>query len=70
MARGFWRCSGEAGGSCWSTTFLATGGTLTAAADLCLKAGYEVAALGALIDLHIVTDYRWRGMPLRAVIDY
>jgi adenine phosphoribosyltransferase len=49
---------------------LATGGTLTAAAELCLKAGYEVAALGALIDLHIIADYRWRGMPLRAVIHY
>ncbi len=49
---------------------LATGGTLTAAAELCLKAGYEVTALGALIDLHIIADYRWRGMPLRAVIHY
>jgi adenine phosphoribosyltransferase len=49
---------------------LATGGTMTAAAELCLKAGYEVAALGALIDLHIVADYRWRDMPLRAVIHY
>jgi adenine phosphoribosyltransferase len=49
---------------------LATGGTLTAAADLCVKAGYEVTALGALIDLCIIADYRWRGMPLRAVINY
>jgi len=49
---------------------LATGGTLTAAAELCLKAGYEVTALGALIDLHIIADYRWRGMPLRAVMNY
>jgi adenine phosphoribosyltransferase len=49
---------------------LATGGTMTAAANLCLKAGYEVTALGALIDLHIVADYRWRDMPLRAVIHY
>jgi len=49
---------------------LATGGTLTAAAELCLKAGYEVTSLGALIDLHIIADYRWRGMPLRAVIHY
>jgi hypothetical protein len=29
-----------------------------------------VTALGALIDLHIVADYRWRDMPLRAVIHY
>jgi adenine phosphoribosyltransferase len=49
---------------------LATGGTMTASADLCLKAGYEVSALGALIDLHIVADYRWRDMALRAVIHY
>ncbi len=49
---------------------LATGGTMTAAAELCLKAGYEVAALGALIDLHIIADYRWRDMPLRAAIHY
>jgi adenine phosphoribosyltransferase len=49
---------------------LATGGTMTAAAELCLKAGYEVSALAALIDLHIVADYRWRELPVRAVIHY
>jgi adenine phosphoribosyltransferase len=49
---------------------LATGGTMTGAADLCLKAGYELMALGALIDLHIIADYRWRNMPLRAAIHY
>ena len=49
---------------------LATGGTMSAAADLSLTAGYDVAALAALIDLHIVADYRWRGLPVRAVIHY
>ncbi|HMK84400.1 MAG TPA: adenine phosphoribosyltransferase [Steroidobacteraceae bacterium] len=49
---------------------LATGGTMTAAAELALRAGYEVAALAALIDLKIVADYRWRGMSLRAAITY
>jgi adenine phosphoribosyltransferase len=49
---------------------LATGGTMTASADLCLRAGYEVGALAALIDLKIVGDYRWRGMSLRASIIY
>ena len=49
---------------------LATGGTMSAAADLCVKSGHEVASLAALIDLRIVADYRWRGMPVRAVIGY
>ena len=49
---------------------LATGGTLSAAADLCERAGYELGALAVLIDLKIVADYSWRALPLRAVIHY
>jgi adenine phosphoribosyltransferase len=49
---------------------LATGGTMSASAELCLRAGYSVSALAALIDLQLVVDYRWRGMPLRAVVSY
>ena len=49
---------------------LATGGTMTAAAELCLRAGYRVEALAVLIDLHLVADYRWRALSVRAVIDY
>jgi adenine phosphoribosyltransferase len=49
---------------------LATGGTLSASADLCLRAGYSVAALAVLIDLRLVVDYRWRDLPLRAVVSY
>ena len=49
---------------------LASGGTMTASADLCARAGYEVKGLVALIDLKIVADYRWRDMPLRASISY
>ncbi|MDB6083969.1 MAG: adenine phosphoribosyltransferase [Gammaproteobacteria bacterium] len=49
---------------------LATGGTMTASAELCIRAGYEVSALAALIDLKIVADYKWRHMPLRASINY
>jgi adenine phosphoribosyltransferase len=49
---------------------LATGGTLSASAELCVRAGYSVAALAVLIDLKIVVDYRWRDVPLRAVICY
>lgn len=49
---------------------LATGGTMTAAAELCLRAGYEVRALAALIDLNLAVDYRWRTLSLRAAIKY
>ncbi len=49
---------------------LATGGTLTAAADLCTRAGYEVAAIATLIDLNLVKNYRWRTLKLRSVIHY
>jgi len=49
---------------------LATGGTLTAAADLCDRAGYQLMALAVLIDLHIVTDFSWRHLQPRASIDY
>jgi adenine phosphoribosyltransferase len=49
---------------------LATGGTLSASADLCLRAGYSVAALAVLIDLKLVVDYRWRDLPLRAAVNY
>ncbi len=49
---------------------LATGGTMTAAADLCDRAGYQLTALLALIDLRIVPDYSWRNLRLRAAIIY
>ena len=49
---------------------LATGGTLTAAAELCQRAGYQLNALTVLIDLQIVREYSWRDLPLRACIDY
>jgi adenine phosphoribosyltransferase len=49
---------------------LATGGTMTAAADLCHRAGYRLHALMALIDLNLVRDYSWRGLRLRAAINY
>jgi adenine phosphoribosyltransferase len=49
---------------------LATGGTLTASAELCLRAGYQVDALMALVNLNIVANYTWRGLPLRSAIDY
>lgn len=49
---------------------LATGGTLGAAADLCEKAGYEVAALATLIDLAYLNDFSWRGMTARSLFTF
>jgi adenine phosphoribosyltransferase len=49
---------------------LATGGTMTAAADLCERAGYQLKALVALIDLRIVPNYSWRKLRLRSSIEY
>ncbi len=49
---------------------LATGGTMTASADLCHRAGYQLQALLALLDLNIVKNYSWRNLRLRAVINY
>jgi adenine phosphoribosyltransferase len=49
---------------------LATGGTMSAAADLCQRAGYQLRALVALIDLNLVKNYSWRSLRLRAVIHY
>ena len=49
---------------------LATGGTMSAAADLCQRAGYRLQALAVLIDLNLVKDYSWRTLRLRAAINY
>ncbi len=49
---------------------LATGGTLRAAADLCVLAGYRIDCLAVLIDLNLVPDFRWEGQPARTVIRY
>jgi adenine phosphoribosyltransferase len=49
---------------------LATGGTMTGAADLCVRAGYEVRALAVLIDLNLVRNYAWRTLRLRAAVEY
>jgi adenine phosphoribosyltransferase len=49
---------------------LATGGTLTASANLCERAGYELKSLAVLVDLGILADYSWRDMKVRTVVHY
>ncbi len=49
---------------------LATGGTMTGAADLCVRAGYELQALAVLINLKLVRNYAWQTLPLRAAVEY
>jgi adenine phosphoribosyltransferase len=49
---------------------LATGGTMTAAADLCERAGYQLRALAVLVDLNLVKNYSWRNLRLRAAIHF
>ncbi len=49
---------------------LATGGTMSAAAEVCERAGYHVQALAALIDLNLVKNYAWRNLRLRAAVNY
>lgn len=49
---------------------LATGGTMKAAAELCMKAGYNVSGFATLINLASLNDFSWNGMGCRAVISY
>ena len=49
---------------------LATGGTMSASAELCRRAGYTVSALLTLIDLKLIPDYRWRETAVRAAVAY
>jgi adenine phosphoribosyltransferase len=49
---------------------LATGGTMTGAADLCERAGYQLKSLAVLVDLHLVHGFHWRNLQLRAAIHY
>ncbi len=49
---------------------LATGGTMRAAAELSMMAGYEIRGLAALIDLRLAGDFAWHQFPLRSVIRY
>jgi adenine phosphoribosyltransferase len=49
---------------------LATGGTMTAAAELCQRAGYQLRAVAVLIDLNLVKDYHCGELRLRSAINY
>jgi adenine phosphoribosyltransferase len=49
---------------------LATGGTLSASAELAVEAGFRVERVGVLIDLGLAPAFRWQGAPPRSVILY
>ena len=49
---------------------LATGGTLTASANLCERAGYQLTSLAVLIDLGILANYSWQDLTVRTVVHY
>jgi adenine phosphoribosyltransferase len=49
---------------------LATGGTMTAAAELCARSGFAVNALVALIDLKLIPPLRWNGLAVRTSLAY
>jgi adenine phosphoribosyltransferase len=49
---------------------MATGGTMTAAAQLCLQSGFELSALVALVDLKLIPPFRWNGLSLRTALAY
>lgn len=49
---------------------MATGGTMTAAAELCRHSGFQVTALLTLIDLKLIPPLQWNGLSLRAAITY
>lgn len=48
---------------------LATGGTLSAAAELAEKAGYSVQGIGVLLNLIHLNNFTWRGLNARTILE-
>jgi adenine phosphoribosyltransferase len=48
---------------------LATGGTLTAAADLSTKIGYKVMGFGLLMNLTFLNNFRWQNIQARCILE-
>jgi adenine phosphoribosyltransferase len=49
---------------------VATGGSMTAAAELCALSGFQVSGLMALIDLKLIPPLRWNGLTVRTALAY
>lgn len=49
---------------------LATGGTMAAAAALCVDTGFQPVAMLALVDLGLAPGFQCAGMAVRAVLHY
>jgi len=49
---------------------IATGGSMTAAADLCEKVGYKVSLLACLVDLKGLNNFEWHNKTVRSLIQY